>query len=263
VDFAKRCAGTGDFIELLTYFRMLHPMTRVFGYIIVSLFLGIVVASCNKEHLGGSGTYITENRTEANFTGIENSGDFKVILQKSNTFSIKVHGEDNIVPNIVTSVKDGILKIQYKRNNTSYRHELVTITIGSPLIDHIDLQGSGSIESNHTWIVPAFSGSIKGSGFIRYAAITSSINVSVSGSGFMSLGGNTLQATCAISGSGNIHAFDLVAKEATITISGSGSTEITVLSKLNATINGSGAIIYKGNPHITKHINGSGKLVKQ
>lgn len=242
---------------------MFPPMTRVLGYIFFCLFAGFVATSCSKNKLGGSGTYTTETRTETGFTGIENSGDFKIILRKSNTFSISVHGEDNIVPDIVTSVKDGTLKLQYKKDNINYHHNLVTITIHAPVIDHIDMTGSGSVESDHTWQIPVFSASVKGSGFIRCSTITTSIDLSINGSGFMSVSGNTKQAHCAISGSGNLHAFDLVAKEATVSISGSGSAEITVLSKLNATINGSGSIFYQGSPQVNKHITGSGNLVKQ
>ncbi len=58
-------------------------------------------------------------------------------------------------------------------------------------------------------------------------------------------------------------AFNLIAENADINISGSGNAEITANQLLKVKIAGSGNVYYKSNPVINLEVSGSGKVVKK
>ena len=75
--------------------------------------------------------------------------------------------------------------------------------------------------------------------------------------------GKTDEFETVIMGAANVHGFGFTAKQAHITIEGSGNTEVSVTEKLHAKITGSGNIYYKGNAAASSNITGSGKVIKQ
>ncbi|MEJ7737095.1 MAG: DUF2807 domain-containing protein [Chitinophagaceae bacterium] len=61
-------------------------------------------------------------RQTAGFNGIENFGDFKVIVNKGTTINLSLYGEDNVLGEIVTEVSNNKLKIRYQNHNYRHRH---------------------------------------------------------------------------------------------------------------------------------------------
>lgn len=229
-----------------------------------SLLLATVLfTSCNKQ-LAGSGNLVTENRQTAGFTGIENFGDFKVIVNKGATINMSLYGEDNVLGEIVTEVNNNKLKIRYRNNHYRHRHKQVIITLTTPELSLVSLNGSGSIESTANWSGTDLVIDISGSGNIDLFTTSSYLETSVGGSGDITLHGEAEKSAFAISGSGKIKAYDATTAKAYTTISGSVSAQITVSEKLDAKINESGTVYYKGNPQtVNTSISGSGKVIKQ
>ena len=89
---------------------------------------------------------------------------------------------------------------------------------------------------------------------------TSQLETEISGSGSIYLSGFAEQHRARISGSGKIDALDMRARNAAVSITGSGDCLLTALDRLYAKISGSGNALYKGHPQIRKTISGSGKV---
>ena len=85
----------------------------------------------------------------------------------------------------------------------------------------------------------------------------------ISGSGSIYLAGLADHHLARITGSGRLHAFDMLAKSAAVSITGSGDCFLTVSDHLKAKITGSGDAIYRGHPRIDKTITGSGEVINQ
>jgi hypothetical protein len=65
-------------------------------------------------------------------------------------------------------------------------------------------------------------------------------------------------------GSGSISASEVVGKNVSASVTGSGSISVGVLDALEASIAGSGSVIYKGSPSVIhKSITGSGSVRPQ
>jgi hypothetical protein len=219
---------------------------------------------CTKNiEVKGSGNFITTERMVSSFTGIEITGDFKVIVMASNFPTITLRAEDNIAPEIETKVEGGILKLRF-RKNLNVKHGEITIAVGDRIINSITQRGSGTIKTEYTWANTNTYFKISGSGSIQFNTKATNVKAEISGSGNMTLGGEADKLDFHVSGSGNIYAYPLIAKQATTSISGSGLCELMATEKLQATISGSGSVYVKGNPaEIIKNITGTGGVVKQ
>lgn len=230
-------------------------MKRVYVLILLSL-----VGFCCKKDLVGSGIVITETRPVENFSAVASNGDFSVTINKSPNYFLSVNGEDNVLAKVKTYVSNGKLIIAYDGIQT-HDHKKVSVLINTPILNGIQLNGSGDILAADTWIAPAFNVELGGSGNISASVQPEILHAVVTGSGKLNLSGSSTDADLIVSGSGAMHGFALTSKDVKTGISGSGKIEITATSKLNASISGSGKVYYKGSPLITSHTSGSGGVI--
>ncbi|MEO6134504.1 MAG: head GIN domain-containing protein [Ginsengibacter sp.] len=206
----------------------------------------LLMVSCNKDSVKGSGSIITEPRSVVDFYNVSVSGSTNVFITQGNSFDVKVKAYENIIPFMETKVQDGTLFIGFKSNaNVSNDNSEVYITM--PSLNSLAVSGSGNIDSK---------GSFLGSGNFK-STISGSGNIVIQGAT-----ANNYQIN--ISGSGSVKSFGMVSKQAVVSIIGSGNAELTVLQDLNATIDGSGNVYYKGaTATVTSKITGSGQVIKQ
>ncbi|MCL2727557.1 MAG: DUF2807 domain-containing protein, partial [Bacteroidales bacterium] len=104
--------------------------------------------------------------------------------------------------------------------------------------------------------------SLSGSGKMYGTVECNSFTAKITGSGKIAIDGVAKDAHITISGSGKFDSADFNIKRATVTISGSGVANIWVDDNLKANISGSGRINYRGEPKIDSSITGSGRIRK-
>jgi hypothetical protein len=202
----------------------------------------VLLASCTKEKLVGSGPIVTEDRTVSGFTRVTTSGSTNVYIEKGASFSVQVKGYGNLLPHFETAVRNNTLEVGYK-NVTSLRNDNLEVFVTMPALDGARSNGSADMVVKGDFTSNNMQFSIEGSGNIDFES------------------GTTQRLFTSITGSGQIRLFGLTATEAETTISGSGTTEISVVDHLKATINGSGNIYYKGTPTVESSVSGSGRLL--
>ena len=218
----------------------------------------------NGERVKGNGKIVTETRTTSEYGEISVGGSFDVVLVKGKEGSIKIEGEENIIPYIEVEVSNGNLQIKYKKNTNINTTKKLTITVPITNIDKISLGGSGNISNVGVIKTNDFTASLGGSGNIKLQIETNEMSVSIGGSGNIEISGKTTEFNCSVAGSGNVSAFSLNSDNTNATIAGSGSVKTTVNKKIKAKVVGSGNIYYKGNP-AEKDVKsvGSGEIINQ
>jgi hypothetical protein len=224
--------------------------------------ISVLSVSCKKS-IEGSGVYITEKRMlPDDYDRIISEGDFEVTLIRDSARFIVLHGETNILPEVITHVSGSTLSLSYGNFNTHYHHGSLKIYVHTPEISAVSLFGTGSIYSE-----AAFSETISvtntNSGSIELFCSTSAISTSNSGPGNITLHGISESATHVLSGSGSLNAFDLITNRAIINISGAANCNVHVIEQLNVTISGSGNVHYIGTPSLQTDISGSGSVTKE
>lgn len=201
--------------------------------------------SCKKDSIRGEGRIIQEDRTVSAFQKVEFSGEGSVVVLYGATQAVKIEGYENLVPVFESNVNNGTLVLKYKSDYYNVRNSNIKVTITTPDIKRIYLNGSGTIRTGQNFAGSDLSVEVNGSGKV-FSENASFTNLNVK-----------------INGSGNADVEELVSDHADVTINGSGDVRILALKSLKARIFGSGNVYYSGNPFtVDTEVSGSGKIVK-
>lgn len=215
--------------------------------------------SCRK--VVGSGPIESEVRAVNGFDAIDLCMDAEVKVYQDSTYYVEVEAQQNILDEIQTTLSGSTLTIKHK-NNVWIKADPILVTIHTPDLSSLEVSGSGSIQGMNTIVTPTLSCDIIGSGSIDLAGVTcTNMHATISGSGeYQCKSGTTSTLITKISGSGDIYTQYVLAQHAECETSGSGTTKVWVEKDLDVEISGSGDVYYRGNPTITTHISGSGKI---
>jgi len=223
----------------------------------------IYLTSCSKFHtIDGNGNVTTESRTLSNFSKVKSEGSFEVYIAQDSVQSVTVEAESNLLPYIETDVSGSTLLIRIREHRNIDNHEPIKIYIKSPLVDDINLSGSGSIDCD-SMITSDLDIHLSGSGDMNLIAVSNKIDATISGSGKIKMSGTASETDFNIDGSGNINAYDLLQDTCFADISGSGNMYVNVSDFLDVKISGSGNVHYIGNPIVNTSITGSGTVIHE
>ncbi|MCL5985535.1 MAG: DUF2807 domain-containing protein [Actinobacteria bacterium] len=237
---------------------------KVVKLILVIGLVGVVLltsASCVflPRVLRGSGNVITEERDVKDFNKAALTGVGNLIIEQGDGESLTIEAEDNILPKIVTRVKNGELSIGFVGGPTPLPTEDIKFYLKVKDLSRIALSGTGVITSSK-FETDNLEFDLSGAGEVNFKVSVDTIKTIVSGFGTIILAGDTGKQEVRVSGAGSYLAKDLVSKECDITISGAGSATVNVSEKLNVVISGAGSVNYIGNPEINQKITGPGSI---
>lgn len=221
----------------------------------------------------------TETRSVSSYKGISVAGGFKVHLTSGKEGTLTVKADENVLPYIVTKIKNKILYLGFKQGYSFRNIKYLSANIPVEQIETLRLTGSGDIDSDFTLKSPRMEVVLSGSGDINIAlnsdttearitgsgdmdiALNSDVTkAKITGSGKLKLSGQTRNANYTLTGSGDIRALEFKAINARAEITGSGDISLYCSEKLKARIAGSGDIKYKGDPKISVKVTGSGSI---
>jgi len=204
-----------------------------------------------------------------------NSG-YTVKLKQTNKQEVEVVALTEIYEVSEFKVKDGVLHVNVERKDDNKNKSVwekidnikidpeMTLTISMRDIKALQVNGSGKIVGENSIASNDLDLGVAGAGSIDVDVKGRNIKTSISGSGSIKIKGYADKSTINLSGSGSLHAFDCELTTANVQVSGSGSCEINVTSKLEAKILGSGEIKHKGQTKsVEKHIYGRGKVERE
>jgi len=210
----------------------------------------------------GSGNVVSETRKVSGFDEINVDFPARVLISQGTTESVKVQADDDVLPGLKTEVKNGELRIYYKRDGDKRinptKTPVITITVKN--LKAVDFSSAGELivdglESDDLSI------SLDGAGNIELNDIAVKVlSVNLSGAGSTTASGTADDLSLNISGFGDFNGKELESKTGSVNISGAGGATVWVEDELSATISGAGSVNYYGSPTVTKNINGVGSI---
>ena len=207
---------------------------------IVLVLIAALLVSCTWDDISGSGMLTTENRELNAFIAVSVDGIANVNIVQGNAQNVKIMADDNIIGLVKTEIKDGILEI-YLTSGHNYKNIDVNLDIMAKALNGVANKGSGTL---------------------KVANVDSQeFYLDNMGSGNISISGASNKLSIENEGSGRISGFSFLADKCSIDIMGSGDVEISCTDELDVKIDGSAKVFYKGNPHVTKIILGSGNVI--
>lgn len=198
--------------------------------------------SNDRDVVDGSGALISQTRSTEPFQRVESNLAVDLKIEVGKAQSIAITFDDNLIDFIRTESDGRTLVIDSEESFSTRNNVKVVITV--PQLDLVNSEGSGTID-----IVNLDSK--------RFRAI-------ISGSGELTANGKVDMLEIEINGSGDVRTDEVVAREVTVSINGSGSAEVNAVEVLDGEINGSGDILYVGKPdNVHSSVNGSGTIRKR
>jgi hypothetical protein len=218
--------------------------------IALSVFAGIsllLLSSCRLSCIKGSGKEATISRKVGEFTKIDISGTYKVIIKQDSSMGVTITGDDNLLEMVKTEVSGDNLKISTGNKNLCNSGPM-SIIIGVHNLAAI--KASGAIEINSAGKIVTKNFGLDLSGATKVNMELDAADVSTEGSGVteITLKGQASSHNINLSGGGKIHAFDFIVGNYNIETSGASDCEINVLHELTVNSSGASSIKYKGNP---------------
>ena len=213
----------------------------------------------------GNGNIITQERSISDFHSLQVSGNFEVSFSQDMDNMLELKGDENLLDDIVTKVKDGSLKIKPKKKvYLKPSNKRIKVILPQETLKQISLSGSGKISNDIPFEHPQFEGNVSGSGKVRLHINAANAKFNISGSGVFELYGEAEALEAKLSGSGSFKAKDFRAEKGNLQLSGSGRMEVRCTDKLNAKVSGSGRIRYFGEPKrkLDAKVSGSGSVRK-
>lgn len=236
------------------------------------------------DELRGSGTIISEERDVRDFDSIRITGIGIVTLTLTDQESLVVEADDNIMPYILTEVRERTLVLGFTpdamnkynfRPSQDIRFELSMSELRELRIDgsgdifsdvianeslEIKINGSGMVEI-HSLETDELEIDILGSGdIVLDDVLVEVVDVNILGSGDIELSGECDDERIRVGGSGSIHAGKLECDTVTVRIPGSGNATVWAADALDVSILGSGDVRYYGNPSLDISTPGSGSV---
>ncbi|AOY84127.2 DUF2807 domain-containing protein [Moorena producens JHB] len=201
-----------------------------------------VVSQLNTMSVQGSSVLKTESRKVSAFTAIDVSGSYEIELVSQPTTNLEISGDDNILPLIITEVRNNTLFI-YPEKSISPK-TLLKIKASSQNIEQISTHGANYVKVSNVNNQRLY---IKGNG-----------------SGKTELYGNTKELYLKVYGAVDVNGKNLYSTKAKVDLFGASQVNVYATEKLTASVFGLGHINYYGNPKtVIRNILGLGSISKK
>ncbi|HWZ13907.1 MAG TPA: head GIN domain-containing protein [Mucilaginibacter sp.] len=218
------------------------------------------LSSCMFNCVHGSGTEASESRKVSDFSRIDISGGFKVVLKQDSSLSVKITADDNLLKYIKTTVNGSKLRIYTRRSFCNSSQTIVYIGVR-----HLEeLKASGGIEVESDGKITTQDIHLRLSGATKITMDLNAANVTTNGSGAteLNLKGQASSHNIDLSGSGKVNALDFVVGNCEIQTAGVGHSEVNVLHSLSIHSTGASEVKYRGNPSISSDKVGASSIEK-
>ena len=220
-----------------------------------------LMVSCKK--ITGEGPFINTTRNMPYFSGIISSLGQKVNVVQDTASFVEIKAQQNILDVLETFISGDNLILKIKKGFIIGKNQDIAITIHTPALKYLELDGSGYITVKDTANSDNLKCNLSGSGSIQLEniLIQNSFTGAIDGSGNILIkGGTARNANFECNSSGGINSTGLAAENVRAVINGSGTIKVMAVKSLNANINGSGTVYYTGNPALLISVSGSGSV---
>ncbi len=228
-------------------------MKKLMTLAAVAATICFAITSCyagpRKKFIEPSRVVVTEDRTVAQFSGIDVQDHIEVVyVQTNSTPSITVKASDNLIKFVYTEVKNGILKIKFDALRVSVRNaDDITVYVSGGQINTLSMSGATEFEAERLILDGDFKTTLSGACELDIENfVCKDFMLAVSGAGKMSSDNVKIgTAKIAISGAGEVE-LEGVADVVDISITGAGNADFSDLrvGKLNQAVTGAGRIRY-------------------
>lgn len=216
-----------------------------------------VLAGCGGVAFG-TGDLVTQDREIADVTAVVLATAGRLTVTTGDEPGLTVTAGEQVIDRLTSEVRDGVLVLDLPGrwvNLGRVDYDLVV-----PRLDRIAVEGAGDVRGE---LAPTdtFELDIDGAADIDLDGLDlDALTVSIDGTGSVTLTGRVDRQEVRLDGAGHYAAQDLESREAVVGLSGVGDVDVHVTELLDAAIDGAGQIDFRGDPEVTRRIDGVGSI---
>ena len=234
--------------------------------IIMSLLVVPCVSGCFIP-VSGSGDLVTEEFSFADFNRVHVGSTFEVEISQSDTFSISITADDNIMEYIIVNLSDDTLQVRLKQG---YNYHSITAIakISMPDIERLELSGATegilndfvtsndvtlNISGASTLTLSAlYAGDvcmqISGASHVSGNLTAGNVDFDISGASNLSLTGSGQALKAEVSGASRMSLDNFTTDNADTDVSGASTCVVNTGGTLDAEVSGASTLYYIGSP---------------
>ncbi|RDV14457.1 DUF2807 domain-containing protein [Pontibacter diazotrophicus] len=231
--------------------------TSLFVFLIALMFTTTPLMA---QQLRGNGNIQTQDRNVSDFRGINVSGGFAVEITQGNQESLRLEAEENLLSNIRTEVRNGVLHIYNEGNVTTNKGMKAYITIRE--LNSVDISGGVKVTGNSTFRTDALELDMSGASKVNLDINTNRLEADMSGASKIELTGRADEVDMDMSGASKVEAADLQAKRVKVEASGASKVRVYATEALDINASGATSISYRGSPSITSETSSAARISK-
>jgi hypothetical protein len=199
----------------------------------------------------GSGVAKEETRAVDAFHAVDagNALQVTVTITQGAKPTLKISGDDNLVPLIESVVRDGSLILKVKDNsNISPKVPLLAEVVTSAL-DRVEASGAANVKVKGGAKADRFTADASGAAHVTVEALeTSNAVASASGAARLVLSGSAASLKVNASGASDVKAEALAVEDADVSISGASGAALKAKNSVNGDVSGASRLELYGRP---------------
>jgi len=237
--------------------------------VLAVLLAGLLLSACwavpqSVSPVKGSGHSINEWREVKGITSVNLGTIGELTISLGSEESLRVQGEDNILPYIVTQVAGGELRIEIKPNTNISPTMPVRYDLTVKELESVQNGSVGTIVVTDPGLnADRFTISVNSTGDVTLVGLrANSLEVHVFSVGDVDIiNGLITYQKVILSSTGSYTADSVRSKDAVVEINSTGSATLWVDETLDVTINSTGNVSYYGSPKVTSKLTSVGKVI--
>jgi hypothetical protein len=191
----------------------------------------------------GGGDRITQTRSIAPFERLEIVDSVDVEVVPGDGREVRVYGGEDVLDRVETESSGGVLRIDVRDRG---------IVIGDDPLGDVRVQVAAS-ELDAV--------QIESSADVRLGELAlPELVLEIEGAGEVEASGAADKLTATIQGAGDAKLSELAVRTATVVVQGAGEAHVNVSERLDVTVQGAADVVYRGDPVVTKEIDGAGEV---
>lgn len=207
----------------------------------LTLLTCLFIGAC-QDQVVGSGEIIVEERQLATFDQVEIKDIINAKIHLGVEAKVEVTADDNLMPKLLTEVKEGVLIVSFDEQADSYENTTLQLDITIPTISRLVHNSIGEVQAE---------------GLV----LSDSLVVVQSGIGDLILSGAVPKLSIEKTGTGLLSAFDMLATNCLVQQDGIGGIMLQASDVLTGSLTGTGDIQYRGRPALQVSVTGFGQLI--
>jgi len=217
-----------------------------------------IATGCNGNFLArmasaieGSGVAKEESRPVEAFHALEAGSTLEVSIQvtKDAKPSLKIKGDDNIVPLVESVIEDGKLILRIKDNANIRPKVTLTAEVVTTELDGVDASGASTVKVKGGSKVDKFTAGASGAARVSVEGIEAQkASATATGASHVVLSGTATSLKAEASGASEVKAGSLKAEDAQVSISGASSAAVHASKSVAGDVSGASRLDLGGRP---------------